>query len=200
MQTLTNKLFHDNISIIATVLSQLVHLFHVVPATGILLFHVVALATGIYSGEGSRPDAGLTNYILTEVKLMFSVDPMSRTPVYEQIIEQFQKFILTGIMKAGDKMPSVRSLSVTLKTNPNTIQKAYSELDRRGLTYSVPGRGVFISEDAQDNIRENERAKLSELTSLVTNLSIAGISRDEVIACINKIYDSRKDGSNDQNR
>lgn len=182
-----------------TVLSQLAHLFHVVLTAGILLFHAAALATGIYSGKGSKPDAVLTNYI-TEVKLMFSVDPMSRTPVYEQIIEQFQKFILTGIMKAGDKMPSVRSLSVTLKTNPNTIQKAYSELDRRGLTYSVPGRGVFISEDAQDNIRENERAKLSELTSLVTNLSIAGISRGEVIACINKIYDSRKDGSNDQNR
>lgn len=133
---------------------------------------------------------------------MFNVDTMSRTPVYEQIIEQLQKFILTGIMRAGDQLPSVRSLSVTLKTNPNTIQKAYSELDRQGLTYSVPGRGVFISEDAKGIIRENERKKLSELTSLVIDLSMAGISRDEVIACINEVYDTiddniGKDDSND---
>lgn len=137
-----------------------------------------------------------------EVKTMFNVDTMSRTPVYEQIIEQLQKFILTGIMRAGDQLPSVRSLSVTLKTNPNTIQKAYSELDRQGLTYSVPGRGVFISEDAKGIIRENERKKLSELTSLVSDLSMAGISREEIIACINEVYDTiddniGKDDSND---
>lgn len=135
---------------------------------------------------------------------MFSIDSMSRTPVYEQIIEQLQKFILTGIMTAGDQMPSVRSLSVTLKTNPNTIQKAYSELDRRGLTYSVPGRGVFISEEAKSIIQENERKKLSKLITLVTDLSMAGISREEVIACINEIYgsinkDVGKDDSNDSN-
>ena len=135
---------------------------------------------------------------------MFSVDTMSRTPVYEQIIEQLQKIILTGIMTAGDQMPSVRSLSVTLKTNPNTIQKAYSELDRRGLTYSVPGRGVFISEEAKCIIQENDRKKLSELITLVRDLSMAGISREEVIACINEIYgsinkDVGKDDSNDSN-
>lgn len=131
---------------------------------------------------------------------MFSIEPMSRTPVYEQIIEQLQQFILTGIMKTGDQMPSVRSLSVSLKINPNTIQKAYSELDRQGLTYSVPGRGVFISESAKSILLENERGKLTELIKLVTNLSIAGISREEVIACINEIYDSGKEDSNDSNR
>ena len=119
---------------------------------------------------------------------MFSIDPMSRTPVYEQIIEQLQHFILTGIMNPGDKMPSVRNLSVSLRINPNTIQKAYTELDRQGLTYSVPGKGVFISESAVDILQTKERSKLVELTKLIAALKLAGISKDEVIAQINSIY------------
>ena len=64
---------------------------------------------------------------------MFVVDVMSRVPVYEQIIKQVEEQVLTGILKEGDKLPSVRSLSVKLSINPNTIQKAYTELDRRQL-------------------------------------------------------------------
>ena len=79
---------------------------------------------------------------------MFVIDVMSRVPVYEQIINQVEEQIMTGILKEGDKMPSVRSLSVKLSTNPNTIQKAYSELDRRQMIVTVPGRGSFISSDA----------------------------------------------------
>ena len=62
---------------------------------------------------------------------MFVIDVMSRVPVYEQLINQVEEQILTGLLNSGDKMPSVRSLSVSLSINPNTIQKAYTELDRR---------------------------------------------------------------------
>ena len=72
---------------------------------------------------------------------MFVIDVMSRVPVYEQIINQVEEQIMTGILKEGDKMPSVRSLSVKLSTNPTTIQKAYSELDRRQMIVTVPGKG-----------------------------------------------------------
>ena len=61
---------------------------------------------------------------------MFQIDVMSRKPVYEQLINQMERFILTGVMHQDDQIPSVRSLSVELAVNPNTIQKAYSELDR----------------------------------------------------------------------
>lgn len=71
---------------------------------------------------------------------MFVVDVMSRVPVYEQIIKQVEEQVLTGILKEGDKLPSVRSLSVKLSINPNTIQKAYTELDRRQLIITVPVR------------------------------------------------------------
>ena len=60
---------------------------------------------------------------------MFHIDPLSRKPVYEQIIDQMERFVLTGLMKPGTQLPSVRSLSMELSINPNTIQKAYSELD-----------------------------------------------------------------------
>jgi GntR family transcriptional regulator len=114
---------------------------------------------------------------------------MSRTPAYEQIIEQLQNFVLTGIMNSGDKMPSVRSLSVSLGINPNTIQKAYSELDRRGLTYSVPGKGVFVSPDAVRILQEGGRKLMTELSELVEKLALAGVSREEIIELVSKIYD-----------
>lgn len=74
---------------------------------------------------------------------MFQIDIMSRIPVYEQLIRQTEKFILLGVLKEGDKLPSVRQLSAELSINPNTIQKAFTELDRRGIIFSVNGRGEF---------------------------------------------------------
>ena len=75
---------------------------------------------------------------------MFRIDNFSRTPIYEQLIEQFERFILTGALTPGAQIPSVRSLSVQLSINPNTVQKAYSELDSRALIYSLPGKGSFV--------------------------------------------------------
>ena len=109
---------------------------------------------------------------------MFVIDVMSRVPVYEQIINQVEEQIMTGILKEGDKMPSVRSLSVKLSTNPNTIQKAYSELDRRQMIVTVPGKGSFISPDA-----------LEALGVIVRELALAGISKDEIIENVNKVYE-----------
>ena len=70
---------------------------------------------------------------------MFQIDPMSREPVYEQIIQQVQQFILTDVLQPGGQIPSVRSVSMTNSINPRTILKAYTELDAKGLIQSVPG-------------------------------------------------------------
>ena len=111
---------------------------------------------------------------------MFVIDVMSRVPVYEQIINQVEEQIMTGILKEGDKMPSVRSLSVKLSTNPNTIQKAYSELDRRQMIVTVPGKGSFISPDALEALGVNVREKLPKLNQ---------ISKDEIIENVNNVYE-----------
>lgn len=120
---------------------------------------------------------------------MFQIDVMSRTPVYEQIIEQTEKFILTGILSEGDKIPSVRSLSMELSVNPNTIQKAVTELDRRGLIYSVPGKGCFVSDKARTVLQVSRRENLDVLKDQIRELALAGVSKEEVITCVNRVYD-----------
>lgn len=121
---------------------------------------------------------------------MFVVDVMSRVPVYEQIIKQVEEQVLTGILKEGDKLPSVRSLSVKLSINPNTIQKAYTELDRRQLIITVPGKGSFISEKAIEVVGANSREKMTELNKIIRELALAGVTKEEIINNIEEVFNN----------
>lgn len=121
---------------------------------------------------------------------MFVVDVMSRVPVYEQIIKQVEEQVLTGILKEGDKLPSVRSLSVKLSINPNTIQKAYTELDRRQLIIIVPGKGSFISEKAIEVVVANSREKMTELNKIIRELALAGVTKEEIINNIEEVFNN----------
>lgn len=121
---------------------------------------------------------------------MFVVDVMSRVPVYEQIIKQVEEQVLTGILKEGDKLPSVRSLSVKLSINPNTIQKAYTELDRRQLIITVPGKGSFISEKAIEVVGANSREKMTELNNIIRELALAGVTKEEIINNIEEVFNN----------
>ncbi len=120
---------------------------------------------------------------------MFQIDIISRTPVYEQLVRQTEKFILLGILKAGDKLPSVRQLSAELSVNPNTIQKAFTELDRRGIIFSVNGRGNFVSDKALKALEVSRRSEFSEIKDKIKDFALAGISRDELHKYIDEIYD-----------
>lgn len=119
---------------------------------------------------------------------MFEINGMSSTPVYEQLIEQIEKYIASGILKASDQLPSVRNLSITLSLNPNTVQKAIGDLTNRGIICGVPGKGIFVTESALDIIKMKGRHKLGEFSSLVKELALAGVSREEVLAIIEKEY------------
>ena len=119
---------------------------------------------------------------------MFQIDPMSRTPIYEQIIEQTEKFILTGAINPGDQIPSVRSVSVQLSVNPVTILKAYTDLSNRGLIQSVPGRGYFVCNDAREKLSEGKASLLSEVSALASELALAGIPMEAVIKKIEEAY------------
>lgn len=121
---------------------------------------------------------------------MFVVDVMSRVPVYEQIIKQVEEQVLTGILKEGDKLPSVRSLSVKLSINPNTIQKAYTELDRRQLIITVPGKGSFISEKAIEVVGANSREKMTEFNKIIRELALAGVTKEEIINNIEEVFNN----------
>lgn len=122
---------------------------------------------------------------------MFSIDHMSRRPVYEQLIDQVETFILKGILSPGDQMPSVRSLSLELSVNPNTVQKSYSELDLRGIIHSVPGKGCFVSDEALIAIEAKKRAWLGEFRDKIEELKLAGITKEELDLIIDQIYEAR---------
>ncbi|MCI9450495.1 MAG: GntR family transcriptional regulator [Clostridiales bacterium] len=127
---------------------------------------------------------------------MFRIDAMSRTPIYEQIISQCEKFILTGTLKPGDQIPSVRSLSVELSINPVTILKAYSQLDGRGLIHSVPGRGYFVCDDAEKALAETKLGLIDKIRGMAYELALAGIPESSVQACVSEGYRSASEKKN----
>ena len=116
------------------------------------------------------------------------IDSMSRQPVYEQIVDQVEQMILSGLMRPGEQLPSVRSLSLELSITPNTIQKAYAELDGRGIIYTLPGRGGFVSQNAPELLAEARRSRLGTVRELARELALAGVPEDEVLACVRSAY------------
>ena len=122
------------------------------------------------------------------------IDRHSRTPLYEQVIAEVERGILTGEYGPDAPIPSVRSLSMELSINPNTLQKAYLELERRGLCYSVPGNGRFVSRDAEEKLRTMKRELLERVSSLSRELRISGVAEEEVVSAVRTAY-SDADGS-----
>ena len=78
---------------------------------------------------------------------MIRIDYRDARPIYEQVVDQVESLALRGALPAGSQLTSVRQLAVELSINPNTIQRAYAELERRGVIYAAKGRGNFISDD-----------------------------------------------------
>lgn len=108
------------------------------------------------------------------------IDKTSRQPIYEQIVQSVEREIAAGLLQENEKLPSVRELSVLLDANPNTVQKAFAELDRAGLIVSYPGRGCFVSPGAREAIRARGQAKLDEIAAIAHDLLRAGFSPEEL--------------------
>ena len=119
---------------------------------------------------------------------MLEIDKMSRVPIYEQVIQKLELLILTNVLGPNSPLPSVRSLSQELSVNPNTLQKAYSEMELKGICYSVPGTGRFISENAKDILMRSKREKLDQFKEIVSELNLAGICGKELKMLIDQIY------------
>jgi GntR family transcriptional regulator len=101
-------------------------------------------------------------------------------PIYEQIVENFKTQMYKGILQEGDQMPSVRSLAVELSTNPNTVQKAYTELERQGFIYTVKGRGNFVKGNVL--LKENKKKELvKQIVELFSEAVDIGLSIDELV-------------------
>ena len=115
---------------------------------------------------------------------MFDIDVKSRVPIYEQIIENVKRLIIQGVLLPEEKLPSVRSLAQELTINPNTIQKAYRELEREGYVISRPGKGSFVNDMTETMNREHIKTLTDEVEGLIKELvflDVPGINLKELI-------------------
>lgn len=123
---------------------------------------------------------------------MFNINKMSDTPLYEQVKEQIEYQILVDNIAPNEQIPSVRSLSVELSINPNTIQKAYNELEINQITYSVPGVGRFVAKDAKEKIGATSHKKFDEIYDAAYWLALSGIEQSKISEVVNKAFADAK--------
>lgn len=122
---------------------------------------------------------------------MILIDHKDRRPIYEQIIERFEQLILCGALEKNSPMPSVRSLAMELSLNPNTIQRAYQELERTGYIYTIKGKGSFVSETSQTADKKRQEIK-KEMYAGIEKALLAGLSPDELKIMLEECIEAAK--------
>ncbi|MDL2217245.1 GntR family transcriptional regulator [Christensenellaceae bacterium OttesenSCG-928-M15] len=127
---------------------------------------------------------------------MLQVDKFSRIPIYEQIVAQLERQISLGVFAPEAPLPTVRSLSMSLGVNPNTLQKAYTELERRGMCVSVPGSGRYVAKNARALLLLRSREKKEEFKSTAIELMEAGMGKEELHAAVDEAYEQKLSGGN----
>jgi GntR family transcriptional regulator len=117
----------------------------------------------------------------------FQCDTTSRTPIYRQLMDQIRQAVARGRLRPGSRLPSVRVLSRELVVNPNTIARAYTELEREGVLNTRQGLGVFVAEPQAELSAAARRERLSAaLDRFLTEAVHLGYSADEVMAAVSK--------------
>ena len=111
---------------------------------------------------------------------MIIIDYKDTRPIYEQVVERFKTLILKGAILPDEQMPSVRNLAMELSITPNTIQKAYAELERQGFIYVVKGRGNFVSGDS-GLVEKRTNEYMEQIMALVREVLEIGMSKAELI-------------------
>ncbi|OIJ18136.1 GntR family transcriptional regulator [Anaerobacillus alkalidiazotrophicus] len=128
---------------------------------------------------------------------MFQLDMRSRVPIYEQLVEKMKELIIHEVVKADEQLPSVRALAAQLTINPNTIQKAYRELENQGYIYSVPGKGKYVAPQADTTNNEKVKKMKKELVKLISEALYLGMKKEEILSLISIAEQSVKGGEQD---
>ncbi len=123
---------------------------------------------------------------------MFSIDLRSREPIYEQLVNNIISLITNKVLLPDEQLPSVRNLARDLGINPNTVQKAYQELESRGLVYHAAGRGSFIS-PGENLTQAVHDERLSAVEQEMQNCKKAGVAKERLIALVEKVYEEGKE-------
>lgn len=131
---------------------------------------------------------------------MINIDNKSSTPIYQQIVDQVKEEILKGILQAGDKLPSVREMSSMITANPNTVSRAYSELERLKVIETIRGRGTYVTSEYKPVMEEERMENLKDnIKKIIVEAKYMGLSKEKMIEMINSAYDNISSESFDEN-
>lgn len=123
---------------------------------------------------------------------MFQLDFGDHRPIYEQIKDRFKNLIISGALSEHEKLPSVRELAGTLAINPNTIQKAYRDLESEGYIYSLRARGSFVAPQSSIARQEQTGRMLSELEDLLQKMKFCGVEKRMALDAVEQVYQNEE--------
>ena len=122
---------------------------------------------------------------------MLNLDYRDARPIYEQVRDGLRRLMVTGVIREGEKLPSVRALASSLAINPNTIQRAYMQLEQEGLIYPVKGTGNFIA-DSEEVRKLSKASYTKELKAMIQKGKAMGMNEEELIYIIGECYKEEK--------
>ena len=125
---------------------------------------------------------------------MIKLDYKDARTLHQQIEDGFRELIINAILKTDEQLPSVRELSIALTVNPNTVQKAYKELETAGYIYSVKGKGSFVAPVSCSKDEKRVSELYEEITSSVKELMYLGETKDGIQNLVNNIYSEKEEG------
>jgi GntR family transcriptional regulator len=116
---------------------------------------------------------------------LFQIDQRSSTPIYQQLVQEVKVAILRGVLRPGDRLPSVRELAGRLAINPNTIQKSYQELERQKVIETLRGKGTFVCQDYRAR-EDGERMGLFQdsLRKILIEAHYLGLNQERILTLV----------------
>ena len=128
---------------------------------------------------------------------MFELDLRSREPIYEQLVDKIKQLIINNVLKPDEQLPAVRVLAGQLTINPNTIQKAYRELEHQGYIYSIPGKGSFVKPAVPKDNKARLQRLADELACIVAEMLYLGAPPDQIVAQVKTLLSQNRGGKSD---
>lgn len=112
---------------------------------------------------------------------MINLDYQNRMPIYEQIISEIEKYVALGILKPQDQLMSIREMATSLGINPNTVKKAYAELEKKGVIITISTKGSFIADNINKIVDTKVEEKISEIKNIIEELEKLGINKEDIL-------------------
>lgn len=117
---------------------------------------------------------------------MINLDYQSRMPIYEQIVQAIERYVALEILKPEQQIPSIRDMATELGINPNTVKKAYSVLEQKGVIVTLSTKGTFIANKTDDVLKNTIESKINSIKKIINELEKYGVSKEEIFEKISK--------------